>query len=253
MFSHRFLTLLTGFLFFGGMLMIGYFTIARQKEQGLRSPEFYLLELETAEGLKVGASVQILGVPSGVVDSMYYVPPEDSGETKVLAVLAISRQVPIYSNYRIITRFPTALAAKVVEINPGTRTNGAFQVQPRLLGSHELVNLKTSGVMPEAGANVLRAANYDDPLYLIATSLTENRRSLRKIASNVAEITEKMNSGNGTIAALLNRGDLVNNTNEILRGSLILIQEIREGVEDTRESRAAIDFISVVTAFVGLK
>ncbi|HQI18332.1 MAG TPA: MCE family protein, partial [Leptospiraceae bacterium] len=79
------------------------------------------------------------------------------------------------------------------------------------------------------------------------------RRSLRKIASNVAEITEKMNSGNGTIAALLNRGDLVNNTNEILRGSLILIQEIREGVEDTRESKAAIDFISVVTAFVGLK
>ncbi len=248
MFSHRFLTLLTGVLFFGAMLGIGYFTIARQKESGVRSPEFYLLELETAEGLKIGASVQILGVPCGVVDSMYYIPTQD-GKTTVLAVLALTKTVPMYSNYRIITRFPTALAAKVVEINPGRKTDGAVIVQPQLLGSRELVDLKTHGTIPELGANALRASNFDDPLYLIAASLTENRKSLRRIASNVAQITDKMNAGNGTIALLLNRPDLVNNLNEILKGSLILIEEIHAGVEDTRESRAAIDFISVITAF----
>ncbi|MCE9597410.1 MAG: MlaD family protein [Spirochaetia bacterium] len=256
MFSHRNITLYTGLTFFVVMGFIANFTIIRTNERVEQSPVFYPLELESGEGLRAGAEVSILGVRSGSLDSMYLVSPDDPTSTSqsstVVALLAINRPVTFYANYRIITRYPTALAAKRIEIDPGRkRSNYEQPIQPRYMGSQELVALKRTAMVPELGTSSLRAANYDDPMYLIAATLAENRKSIRKITSNLAEISSKMNSGSGSISSILNRPDLAAGSNEILKGAIILIQEIRDGVEDTRESRSAIDFIFTITAFLG--
>lgn len=238
-----------GLGFFGFMGFVGNITIVHQKENKMRTPVYYPLRLETAEGLKAGARVQILGVPAGAVDSLYYLDPESSGDGAVIALLAITEPVSFYPDYRIITRYPTALAAKEVEVNPGTARGGALPIGPRFLDSKEVVTLKRTGVMPEG--TMLQAANFDDPLYQVAVVLTENRKPLRRITRNIQEITTKINEGNGTLAALLNRSDLAAGTNNILKSGIILIQEIREGVEDTRESRTAIDFLSGIVSYLG--
>lgn len=237
-----------GLAFFGFMAFVGNLTIVNQKENRMRTPVYYPLRLETAEGLKAGARVQILGVPAGAIDSLYYMDPESGGDGTVVAVLAITEPVTFYPDYRIITRYPTALAAKEVEIDPGTSRSGK-PLGPRYLDSKEVVLLKRTGVMP--AGSMLQAANFDDPLYQVAVVLTENRQSLRRITRNLQEITTKINQGNGTLSAILNRPDLADGTNNVLKGGIILIQEIREGVEDTRESRTAIDFFSGIVSYLG--
>jgi len=254
LFTPRHLNAIVGVAFFVTLVFVGYFTIIRQKKEGVILPVFFPVQLETAEGLKVGARVSVLGVPAGSVDSLYFVEPDEGEGAHVIALLAINQSVVFFKNYRIITKYPTALAAKVVEINPGRKISEDDRpVHPRFMASRELVAAKRTGVLPAFGPGLLRAANYDDPLYLIASALTENRKALRKIARNVAEVTDKLNNGRGTLAAILNRPDLANGTNEIMKGAIILIQEIREGIEDTRESRAFVDFLSVITQFTGLK
>lgn len=239
----------TGLAFFGCMAFLGNITIVHQKETRLRTPVYYPLRLETAEGLKVGARVQILGVPAGAVDSLYYMDPESGGSGSVVAVLAITEPVTFYPDYRIITRYPTALAAKEVEVNPGTSRGGKRPLDPRYLDSKEVVALKRTGVMPEG--RMLEAANFDDPLYQVAVVLTENRKPLRRITRNLQEITTKINQGNGTLSAVLNRDDLAAGSNNLLKAGIVLIQEIREGAEDTRESRTAIDFFSGIVSYLG--
>lgn len=249
MHASRRTALLTGLAFFAGMVFLGNVTIVRQKENRLRTPVYYPLRLETAEGLKVGARVQILGVPAGVVDSLYYLDPAEGGNGSVVALLAITEPVVFYPDYRIITRYPTALAAKEVEINPGTARNGRQPIGPRYLDSKEVVTLRRTGIMPEGP--MLVAANFDDPLYQVAVVLTENRSSLRRITRNLQEITGKINEGGGTLSLILNRPDLAEGTNNTLKGAIILLQEIRDGLEDTRESRTAIDFFSGVVSYLG--
>lgn len=239
------------------MGFIGYFTIVRTKENMEQTPVFYPLVLESAEGLREGAAISILGVRAGSVDSLYLVSPEEgsgnSESSMVVALLAINQPVTFYANYRIITRYPTALAAKAIEIDPGRKTHpNEVALRPRYIGSKELVTMKKTGLVPELGNTALTAANFDDPLYMIAATLAENRKPIRKIARNLAEITGKMNVGSGTVASIINRPDLAAGSNEILKGAIILIQEIRDGVEDSRESRAAIDFIFTITAFLSL-
>ncbi len=238
-----------GLTFFGFMAFVGNVTIVNQKENRMRTPVYYPLRLETAEGLKVGARVQILGVPAGAVDSLYYMDPESGGDGTVVAILAITEPVTFYPDYRIITRYPTALAAKEVEVDPGSSRNGKQPLGPRYLDSKEVVLLKRTGAMPEG--SMLQAANFDDPLYQVAVVLTENRKSLRRITRNLQEITTKINQGNGTLSAILNRPDLAEGTNNVLKGGIVLIQEIREGVEDTRESRTGIDFLSGIVSYLG--
>ncbi|MBL8019481.1 MAG: MCE family protein [Leptospirales bacterium] len=257
MFNHRNITLYVGCTFFAVMGFIAYLTIVRTKEKTEKTPVFYPLVLESAEGLRQGAAISILGVSAGSVDSLYLISPGDgsgnSDSSMVVALLAINQPVTFYSNYRIITRYPTALGAKIIEIDPGRKKGPEDRpLLPRYLGSKELVAMKKTGLVPELGNTVLIAANFDDPLYMIATTLAENRKPIRKITRNLAEITGKMNSGSGTIASILNRPDLADGSNEILKGAIILIQEIRDGVEDSRESRAAIDFIFTITAFLSL-
>jgi hypothetical protein len=141
------------------------------------------------------------------------------------------------------------LPPKEVEIDPGTSRGGKIALGPRYLDSKEVVQLKRTGVMPEG--SMLQAANFDDPLYQVAVVLTENRKSLRRITRNLQEITTKINQGDGTLSAILNRPDLANGTNNILKGAIVLIQEIREGAEDTRESRTGIDFLSGIVSYLG--
>ena len=257
--------LFVGLGFFAFLVIVGYFTIVLRKEKGTAGLQRIAVRLATAEGMKKGAPVMIQGVQAGYVSYLHFTPTDgegwplafneqgsrNEGQT-VIAVLEITENVLFYPNHRIITKYTSAISEKVVEINPGKSIQGSRPLHPLDLSAEQLLDLKTNGILPEIeGETLLAAHNYDDPLYMIASVIVDNRRSIRRVVSNVASITEKINTGSGTLSALINRPDLIDSSNELLKKLILTVHDAREGVEDTRESRASIDFLTMLLTVIG--
>jgi MlaD protein len=268
LFRERYLSLATGLAFYAFMALIGIYTILVSDiglvDRGIRIP----LRLSSSEGLREAVPVYIKGVEAGVVHSLYYVTLDENDHARpwnasgaphgqtVIAILHLDEKPELYPNYRIITRYLSILGKKIIEIDPGdARPAVAGGVQNAPLGFQTLTRAETAhfrrtGELPN-GRPMLAASNYDDPVYLIATVISENRRDLRRITGNLRDITDKLNAGNRNIALLVNEARLLNGTNAILRDVIILTQEVRDGAEDLRESRAILDFIDVLLAVAG--
>ncbi|MEQ9366106.1 MAG: hypothetical protein RIF32_17820, partial [Leptospirales bacterium] len=186
----------------------------------------------------------------------------------VIAVLNLNRDLPYYPNYEVVTRYQTILSEKVVEVLPGNavgempygKTRPAEYGPPGLpfprldvmkFSTAELQRFHLRGELPADRREMLVASNYDDPLYLIASVIVENRGPLKQITGNLRDITEKLNQGNRNIALLVNRAKLMDGANGFLRDVIVLTQEAREGLEDTRESRAIIEFLEALLALSG--
>ncbi len=259
--SERTTQLVTGLAFACLMLAIGYFTILRGRTYALEKGVHIPLLLESAEGLRVGAPVLVLGIEMGVVSSLHYVLTREDGSIlpwkeeeaarrspggqKVICILDLIRDVPLYPNYKITSRYPSPISQKIVAIDPGRLDAKRPDWQPLKLSHEQLLAFRATGLFPN-GRDMLSSANSDDPIYLAASVINDNRGSLFRITSNLAEITRKINEGNGTLAAALNRDVLSAEANRSLGGLIIFLNEIRNGVEDTRESRGMTDLIAAL-------
>ena len=272
--SDRRLQLITGAAFFAVMGAIGYFTIARGRTYALEKGVHIPVLLESAEGLRVGARVFVLGIEMGVVSSVHYVltrednsiiPWDEEGKPRradrpagqrVICILDLERDVQLYPNYSLKSRYPSPISQKIVSLNPGrllappggkAGTGGTTDPawRPLRMTQPQLRAFLQSGVLPADGT-MLASQNSDDPIYLAASIIADNRQTLLRITSNLAEITHKVNVGQGTLSAVLNQETLSRETNNSLAGLVIFLNEIRHGVEDTRESRAMTDFIAAL-------
>ena len=59
--------ILVGLLFFGALALVGYFTIISESGPFAPRGEQMVLFFDTADGVKKGSAVTILGVPAGTV------------------------------------------------------------------------------------------------------------------------------------------------------------------------------------------
>ncbi len=299
-------SLLVGMLFWGGLVLTGYVTIVQTKAFGTESGIHIPVMLETAEGLRAGAPVLVMGVKMGVLSSLHYVQVDENGfplpwnvkesdltatgrdrimrkvpgkdpekildryygkqaespgvrnaaakspakkrraaGQAVLAILDLDKNVPIYPNYKVVTRFQSVVSQKIVELLPGRLDPKRPNWKPRLLSLAELRRFEKTGAMPELGPGneLLRSDNFDDPMYLIASVINENREPIFRITSNLRDISAKMNRGENSVATVINRPDLHGGANQAILALGVLVQEARDGVEDLRESRAGIDFM----------
>ncbi|MBI3395250.1 MAG: MCE family protein [Spirochaetia bacterium] len=255
-------SVVVGSVFFLSMVYVGHTTVILQKTTTIKKPLRLVVQLETAEGMKIGAPVLIHGVQKGVVSAFQYMaldqtgrpvpwkaklPPDRhiAGQT-VVAVLDLTDQVTFYANYRIITRYPNVFAAKEVDIDPGRAPAKTLDFLD--LDSQQLVDFRSMGSLPLDGA-VARVSNYDDPMFLISSVLGENRHNLRTIASNIRQATDKINEGTGTAGEMLDQRTLNDDSNRLMVTLLVLVSEIREGLEDTRESGSSIDALGALFTF----
>lgn len=259
--------LVVGAAFFAAMILVGYFTIARGRTYALEKGVHLPILLESAEGLRVGARVYVLGIEMGVVSSLHYVltradgsiipwneerslrPNEGTAGQRVIAIIDLERSIKLYPNYSAKTRYPSPISQKIVALDPGRLEDKESSWQPRTLTQPQLRAFLARGTLPSDGT-MLASHNTDDPIYLAASVIADNRAALLRITGNLAEITGKVNEGQGSVAAILNRETLSRETNESLAGLIIFLNEIRHGVEDTRESRAMVDFISALLPFL---
>lgn len=261
--SRKSINVIVGLVYFAIMGMVGVYTIVLATGENYDSPVYLPVRLKTAENLKAGATVYVLGVPSGVLHSRSLVEmegPESSqtepSERVVVALLMMRHPIRLYENYRIETKYMEILGEKVVEIQPGyarhvdPKTGRVSSFAPfalNLLQSKEATRFQMEGKLPESiePSSLPVADNFDDPLYLASALLQENREGVRQVVSDLADITDKLDRSPGTIAKLANSPELLQSVNGVSDEVKILVGTVRDLGEALRETDSMVDLIEV--------
>jgi phospholipid/cholesterol/gamma-HCH transport system substrate-binding protein len=236
--------LLVGVLFFIAMGVVAYFTIIT--EGGPLKKELHSMSIlfPNSEGLKTGSKVTVQGVPYGYVSKVQLVQVDIRGEiidpsesenevvgTKVEVVIVLQQPLRLRENYKIKIRNESLLSGRVIAIDPGDSKTDLLQ------------SSKKKSTRIEGGTS-------DDPLVSLSELIAENRADIRKTMSNIAELTSKINNGQGTLGKLINNDEIHSNVNTTLTDAQIVLRELREGLEDTREQAPVTSFIrAALTAF----
>ncbi len=250
-----------GMLFWFFMLGIGSFTILMPTKRDINLPYYLPVILENAHGIQIGTRVNILGVDQGYIKYIDYFPTDKQDnlifiseckdlcreiikEQIILIILNIRKNVEFYENYKLYSRYDRIIGQKVIEINPGNK----FEIKKnkkiyykkldvKYLTSNEVLNIMLNQKINLNKKYILSSTNYDDPITIIAQLIYENRYSLKRIFKNTADITGKINSGNGTLSILLNENEIHSNTDKALLETIFLIQVLREILESLRENK----------------
>ncbi|GIX41255.1 MAG: mammalian cell entry protein [Leptospiraceae bacterium] len=250
-----------GIIFWLIMIGIATFTVVMPAKRDINLPYYLPVILKNAHGIQHGTRVNILGVDQGYIRFIDYFPIDKEGnfifisdckelckesikDQVILVVLNIRKQLEFYENYKLYTRYDNVIGEKIIEIDPGSKytfNKGKKIINKKLnikyLTPNELLYLINNQNIPLNKNDILYSTNYDDPITIIAQVVYENRKAIKRIFKNTAEITEKINKGKGTIALLLNEYQLISNTDKTLLEVILLIRDARELLESLRENK----------------
>ncbi|MCB1158990.1 MAG: MCE family protein [Leptospiraceae bacterium] len=254
--------LLVGILFFGALATVGYFTIITEGGPFQKKLNVMTVYFPNAEGLKIGNKVTVQGVPYGYISRISLVNIDKEGNitkdidkaitSRVEVQIALTSTIRLYDNYDITIKNESLLSGRVIAIDPGTafeKPQGkkveAQLKEPILIGEKD----KEGKPLPYKGPKI-NGRTAEDPLVSLSELIAENREDIRSTVSNIAEITGKINNGKGTLGKLINEGDIHKNVNITLSDAQIVLRELREGLEDTREQAPVTSFIrAALSAF----
>lgn len=242
--------LLVGILFVIAAAVVGFFTIITEGGPFKKELNTTNVYFNSAEGLKIGSKVTLHGVPFGYVSKVSLVDVDIEGNvirdkneewkaigTRVEVTIVTPKPLKLYENYEIKIRNESLLSGRIIAINPGTEEDEKRKKK------NQILDLKNPNVK-------VRGETADDPLVLFSELIAENRADVKKIFSNVADITEKINNGKGTLGKIINSDEIHNSVNTTLTDAQIVLRELREGLEDTREQAPVTSFIrAALTAF----
>jgi len=254
--------LIVGLLFIVSIGVVGYFTILTEggplKKQGVRAIVYF----PNADGLKVGNRVTVQGVPYGYISQIRLVQIDENGEvlpegipgvaSKVEVTLTLNGPIKIYENYSAVIKNESLLSGRIVALDPGSR----YPKNPKTLemdtSGEEILLLSdyTAETWQKKSAPPLKGKVTEDPLVTLSELIAENRADIRRTVMNLAEVTTKINQGQGTIGRLINETDIHKNVNTTLSDAQIVLRELREGLEDFREQAPVTSFIrAALSAF----
>ncbi len=268
--------ILVGLLFFGALAIIGHFTIFSSSGPFAASGSRMVLYFDNADGIKEGSKVTVLGVPAGSVSDVSLVPvdkdnrvvPFQSPATvgqRVAITIEVRRPVVFYRNYAVAIKSESLLGGKLVAIDPGTaidrKTQKSFdrmeipsytpdELKRQSTTALEL-EMKRRSLAPQLAAlNDLQGTTTGDPVAGLAEILEDNRGNVKRTLENIAQITDKINTGRGTVGRLINDDELHRNASTLMTDAQVVIKELRESLEDTREQAPVTSFIrAALTAF----
>lgn len=262
-----------GILFWIIISSIALLTIIMPAKKDIQLLYYLPIVLKNAHGIQIGTRVHILGVDQGFVKHIDYYPIDNKGnlilisncenlcEEKIkgqiiLAILNIRKKIEFYQNYQLYTRYDNVIGEKVIEINPGSNLEikkNIKKIFPKIevlyLNSSEVLEIITNNKINLNKQQLIFSTNYEDPLTIFSEIIYENRKPLFKIFKNLAEATEKINSGKGTISLLLNENILLTETDKTLLEAILLLRDLREGLESIRENNILINAASPITGF----
>lgn len=267
---------IVGLLFVGSLSLVGYFTVISDSGPFSQQGQQLVLYFDHAEGVKVGTRVTVLGVPSGSVAAVELVSVDDNGKPvpddsisrarQIVAItIELKKPVVFYSNYSINLKNESILSGKVVAIDPGTTQVHSGKPPERLqviwVDPKQALQVgKTASQISlekfledqsqNRSISTLEGQNAGDPVAGLAQLISENREDVRRTIHNVAEITDKINNGRGTIGLLINDNQLHENATTLVTDARLVVREMRESLEDTREQAPVTSFLrAALTSF----
>ena len=265
--------------------MLGFFTIVSKSGPFAPSGKQIVVFFNSAEGIKLGSRVTVIGVPGGSVESIDLIPvdkerkmvasdsPDKVGQ-RVAVTLEMTKELVFYENYSIDIKNASLLGGKVVSIDPGSAVK---TIEPEDEGEDESEEekqnkKKLNEVIPVLSVSVgafsgsaveqllerrgeenfveLQGDSAGDPVAGLSELISENRVNVRETIKNVRSITNKINKGKGTLGQLVNDDELHRNAVTLVDDAQIVAREMREGFEDQREQAPVNSFIrAMLTAF----
>ena len=194
-----------GVVFVAAMIILGYYTIIMSQKYHDAGDMFSMSVLfDDVGGLSVKDKVNVNGVESGTVNDIQL------HDGRVMVMLEMYNRFAMYENYRIMIRSSAVLGGRYISIDPGVADDRD--------GFHY--------AEIEYFDNL--TGDLDDPLANISAVISENRENIYLTIRNIRDITEKINTGQGTLGKLVNEDKLHS-------GADNLVKDLREAVEDTRE------------------
>ncbi len=266
--------ILVSLLFFGALFLVGFFTIISDKGPFATEGKNLVIFFDNADGIKVGSSVNIIGVPGGDVRSVDLIAvdkdkkivslssPKRVGQ-RVAISIELLKEVVFYSNYKIDIKNSSLLGGKTVSIDPGTAVSdeGGNELRENKVlkilylsklgfSSSILENYIRVSEKGDVGYVHLEGATSGDPISSLSELVSENRQNVRETIQNIRDITNKIARGEGTIGKLVNDDELHRNAVTLLSDAQIVLREARETIEDTREQAPVDSFVrALLTAF----
>lgn len=259
---------IVGILFAGSLALVGYFTVISESGPFAKKGKLLVVYFDQAEGIKIGSKVTVLGIPAGTVVDMDLVsvnennfPVSDSSpervKQRVAMVLELKKDIVFYDNYNISLKNESILSGKVVAIDPGDSEpkNGKYpkRLDIKWYSSFETEKLGRNAIkmhindLKEKKAEIiLSGQSAGDPIAGLSELIAENRQNVKRIIQNIAEISEKINNGKGTVGLLINDSKLHDNANTLVSDAKIVVREMRENLEDTREQAPVTSFIRIL-------
>ena len=140
------------------------------------------------------------------------------------------------------------LSGRVVALDPGSK----FSIDPGTKQFQMDGTVHSPVVITPKGGKMIpiQGKVTQDPLVSLSELIAENRADIRKTVQNIYDITGKINDGKGTLGKLINESDVHKSVNTTLGDAQVVLKEIREGLEDTREQAPVTSFIrSALSAF----
>ncbi len=255
--------LLVGLLFSGALFLVGYFTIISESGPVSVAGRSIVVFFDNVEGVREGTPVTVLGVPAGTVSRVELVAVDADRRAvtgdlarpvgqRVALTVELKRNVVFYDNYSINITNASLLSGKVIAIDPGSADvlPGApiaekitvFTAPPTLPPGETALTYLLKQRQQQNFAE-LQGDSAGDPIAGLSELISENRSNLRATIQNVRDITEKINRGQGTLGILINDDELHRNASTLLTDAEIVVRELRESLEDTREQAPVTSFV----------
>ena len=168
----------------------------------------------TADGLRPGAEVRLAGVRIGKVDEVRLLPATSNpNDKRIEARLALDSKV----NGQPITDL--------------IRTDSAAQLtSPSLLGSDKIINIiPGSSLGQPIGENQELPSTQPADIGQLTASGNDLVQQLNKLSTQMTEITDKINKGQGTLGRFVNDEAFYDNLNRTVRESTPRAERRRSG------------------------
>ncbi len=171
-----------GIVFFATLVVLGAFTIVIGNYNPLKPPKSMWVFFDDVAGLREGNVVRIAGLEVGQVKKMALRP------RGVMAMLVVQRTVRLHPNYRVRVRAFSPLGGKYVDIERGDLSQPPIEVPE---------------VEPLTPDGALKGATEAEFISELADLAEKVKPLVISAVANVRDVTEKINTQQGTLGKLV--------------------------------------------------
>lgn len=233
-----------GLLVVAGLVSLGTMVfLVSEKQEMFSLKNRYYVELETVSGLDVGSPVQLNGVTVGSVKEIDL--PRNVDATVLTVWLSVNRLYEARIREDSIARIKTIglLGDKFVEISSGTAGADLIPDRGRIPAAPATDVDKLLAAGGDAAGNVV-AISYSlrtilermeegegilGQLTVESDQVTRGKQATLDLLESVAALAGRVESGEGTVGALLNSDDLANSLEEAAARFASILDRVENG------------------------